>query len=119
MATTKKNDGFKLLAVLRSNFDSNKGRMAQVELHSYKGRKFKFVYENSNGTPCGFDHKHCILFFDEEGGTWNYIADKSEILTFANGECDCVNYFGREMAYKRYAAVFMDACKELVKVLYS
>lgn len=113
---TKEN--FKLIKVLAQETDTKKGVVKRIELHEYKSVKFKFTFENSNGTPCGWDYKHCIKVFCLSKGEWNNIADKDEILSFADGKIDCCNYYGNARTLEQGAVKFMEACKKYVKALY-
>ena len=111
-------EDFKLIKVLAQETDTEKGVVKRIELHEYKGVKFKFTFENSNGTPCGWDYKHCIKVFCLSKGEWNNIADKDEILSFADGKIDCCNYYGNARTLEQGAVKFMEACKKYVKALY-
>lgn len=110
---------FKLIKVLANETDTQKGVVKRIELHEYMGKKFKFTFENSNGTPCGFDYKHCIKVFSLGKDEWSNIADKNEILSFADGKIDCCNYYGNARTLEQGAVRFMEACKQYVKALYN
>lgn len=118
MATTGKND-FKKIKDLSNIVDPEHGKTRVVTLWEYKGKKFRFTFENSNGTPCGFDYKHCVDVFNVEEDTWKHIADKKDILAFAKREIDCVSYYGNAHLFAKSVQAFMDACLEYVKVLYN
>ena len=115
----KKTYKAELIKVLASDCDTNKCIVRLVQLWDFNGLKFRFRFENSNGTPCGFDYKHCIDFFNVNEGEWKHVADKSDILAFAKGvKIDCVNYYGNSRTLIQGAQYFMDACLEYIKALY-
>lgn len=109
---------FKLIKVLDQKTDTVNGIVRLVELHEYKGKVFKFRFENSNGRPCGFDYKHSASVFNQQQDEWKYLGDKNDILAFASREIDCVNYYGNGASLRRGAKAFMEACQEYVKILY-
>lgn len=99
--------------------DTKRGVIKLVELWDFNGKKFRFTFENSNGTPCGFDYKHCVDVFNIAEDSWKHVGDKNDILPFANGvEIDCVNYFGNGRQLIQGAHYFIQACLEYIKVLY-
>lgn len=115
----KKTYKAELVKILASECDTNKGIVRLVQLWDFNGRKFRFTFENSNGTPCGFDYKHCVDVFNVTEDAWKHIGDKRDILAFAKGvEIDCVNYYGNSRKLIQSAQYFMDACLEYVKALY-
>lgn len=89
-----------------------------IQLWEYKGRKFRFVFENSNGTPCGWDKKHCIMVFNLASDEWKGLADKTEILSLSPTPIDCCKYYGDQSQYMRGAERFMEACKKYIKLIY-
>ena len=114
-----KNNDFKLLKVLSDRLDGSRGVYELVELREYNGKKFKFIFTNSNGTPLGFDYKHCIDVFNVNNDSWQHLADKSDILAFSNHDIDCSSYYGSAEKLDLSRRYFMDACCEYLKVLYS
>lgn len=114
-----KKDGFKLIKVLAQETDTKKGVVKRIELHEFMGKKFKFTFENSNGTPCGWDYKHSIKVFNTDSDEWKNIADKSEILSYSKTHIDCANYFGNAYSLEQGAKKFMEACKLYVNDLYN
>lgn len=118
MATTKKND-FKKIKDLSNIVDPKNGKTRVVTLWEYKGRKFRFVFENTNGTPCGFDYKHCIDVFKINDDEWKHLADKKDILAFAKCEINCVEYYGSPYVLGKASRDFTEACIEYLKALYN
>lgn len=114
MATTKKND-FKKIKELANKHQRDCFKF--VTLWDYKGKKFRFTFENSNGTPCGFDYKHCIDVFTND--QWQHVADKNDIDAFVKGECNYADYYATIYEYGKWSRAFTDACIEYIKVLYS
>lgn len=107
-----------IIKILHNVADTNKGIIKLSKLVEYKGKKFLYMFENSNGTPCGFDYKHCIKVFNTESDEWKNLADKDLINPFADGVIDYVNYFGSSVRLSSGALLFMDACDRFVKMLY-
>lgn len=108
-----------LIKVLASVCDTNRGIVRLVQLWNFNGMKFRFTFENSNGTPCGFDYKHCVDVFNVDAGEWKHIGDKRDIMAFAKGvDIDCSSYYGNGRKIMQGAQYFMDACLEYVKALY-
>lgn len=118
MATTKKND-FKKIKDLSNIVDPKNGKTRVVSLWEYKGRKFRFTFENTNGTPCGFDYKHCIDVFNINDDEWKHLTDKKDILAFAKCEINCVEYYGNPYTLRKASSDFTDACIEYLKALYN
>ena len=115
MATSKKNDFKKIKDFANKQVDRSGYRF--VTLWDYNGKKFRITFENSNGTPCGFDYKHCVDVFVND--QWLHVADKNDILAFAKGECNCTDYLATVYQYGVWNRVFTEACIEYIKVLYS
>lgn len=109
---------FKLIKTLQEKQDTQKGVVALVELHEYKGKVFKFTFENSNGTPCGYDYKHSVSVFNQQQDEWKRLGDKDDIKAFATQPIDCVNYYGNGAQLMRGARAFMEACKGFVAAIY-
>lgn len=109
---------FKLIKTLQEVNDTYRGKVALVELHEYKGKVFKFRFENSNGDPCGFDYKHAASVFNKEQDEWKNLGDKSEINAFATQPIDYTDYYGNGAKIMRGAKAFMEACKGYVVALY-
>lgn len=118
MATTKKND-FKKIKDLSNIVDPEHGNTRVATLWEYKGKKFRFTFENSNGTPLGFDYKHCIDVFNVSEDTWKHLADKKDILAFAKCEIDCTAYYGNSYTMGKASRDFTEACIEYLKALYN
>ena len=116
MATTKKND-FKKIKELANKHQRDCFKF--VTLWDYKGKKFRFTFENSNGTPCGFDYKHCIDVFSTDNDEWKHLADKKDILAFAKCEINCVEYYGSPYVLGKASRDFTEACIEYLKALYN
>ena len=109
---------FKLIKVLDNRADTDKGVIRLVELHEYKGKVFKFTFENSNGTPLGYDYKHSVRVFNQDADEWKNLGDKQDIGAFATQHIDYANYFGNGTKLMQGARAFMEACKEYVKAIY-
>lgn len=127
MATKKNNNDVAVvtfLDILEHTINAEAGIYRHVTLWKYKGKKFKFIFENSNGTPLGFDDKHCILAFNTNEDTWKRVADKRDILGFSdNKDIDCENYYALSMYDTQIkmlssAKSFDEACVKYIKLLY-
>lgn len=123
MAT--KNNNFILLHVLEHTINAERGIYRHVTLWKYKDKKFKFIFENSNGTPLVFDDKHCILAFNTNEDTWKRVADKRDILCFSDNKnnIDCENYYAlnindTQIKMLSSAKSFDEACEKYIKLLY-
>ena len=77
--TTSKNT---LVKVLCDTCDTKNGIVKLVELHRVNGKMFKFIFENSNGTPLGFDYKHCAKVFNTDSDEWKNVGDKDGIRIY-------------------------------------
>lgn len=108
----------KLIKELARVADGRKGIFRLIQLWGYQDRKFRFIFENSNGTPCGFDYKHCIKVFNYSSDEWKSLADKDEIDGLVKSSLDYDTYYGNEASIIRDAENFMKACKEYIKLIY-
>jgi len=107
---------FKLIKTLKK--EQTRDSIILSQLFRYKNRVFKFYFDNSNGTPLGFDSKHCIKVFNIDTNEWKNIADDSDIDSFANKEIKYDWVYSENEHAMDWAIEFMEACKRYVEVLY-
>jgi len=55
--------------------DTNKGITKQTRTYNLNGEKFQIRYENSNGSPLGFNYKMCLSQYSKSEGRWNNLED--------------------------------------------
>jgi hypothetical protein len=52
-----------------------RGITKQTRTYNLNGDKFQIRYENSNGSPLGFNSKMCLTQYSKSEGRWNYLED--------------------------------------------
>lgn len=62
--------------IVISEFFWNDGQGKKIV--EISGKKFSIKYENTNGTPLGFNYKFSASIMKEDG-TWSYVAEKKDI----------------------------------------
>ena len=83
----------------------------------YAGRIFRIRFHNSNGTPCGYDNKHCASILDQNTGAWNNVIDKDYVIAVAgNGEINTADYYGRNR--QMWATNFVEAAQKAIEELF-
>ncbi len=55
--------------------DLNKGITKQTKTYSLNGEKFQIRFENSNGSPMGFNYKMCLSQYSKAEAKWNNLED--------------------------------------------
>jgi len=53
------------------------GVTKQTKTYKLGDEKFQIRYENSNGSPCGFNSKMCLRQYSKEKAQWNNLEDIS------------------------------------------
>lgn len=79
MTTTTKKPKLKLLDETSLIHDLKNGITKQTKTYQLGDQKFQIRYENSNGSPLGFNHKMCICQYSKSEAKWNYLEDISVI----------------------------------------
>ena len=55
--------------------DTNKGVTSLIKTYKFGEDKFQIRYENSNGSPLGFNSKMCLRQYSREKAQWNNLED--------------------------------------------
>ena len=55
--------------------DLRKGLTKQTKTYSLNGEKFQIRFENSNGSPMGFNYKMCLSQYSKAEAKWNNLED--------------------------------------------
>ena len=55
--------------------NSQGGLTRQTKTYSLNGEKFQIRFENSNGSPMGFNYKMCLRQYSKAEGKWNNLED--------------------------------------------
>ena len=55
--------------------DLHRGITKQTKTYSLNGEKFQIRFENSNGSPMGFNYKMCLAQYSKSDGKWNNLED--------------------------------------------
>jgi hypothetical protein len=55
--------------------DLHRGITKQTKTYSLNGEKFQIRFENSNGSPMGFNYKMCLAQYSKADGKWNNLED--------------------------------------------
>ena len=66
------------------------------------GTKYKIKYENSNGSPLGFNNKMSLSQFDPTSGKWNYLDD----ISILSMKLKIPNYYSAEDSLKHMKEFF-------------
>jgi len=83
--------------------DLNRGITKQTKTYSLNGERFQIRYENSNGTPMGFNYKMCLAQYSKAESKWNNLEDikvlgLGEITSYYSREClSHMNLFFKKM----------------------
>ena len=75
------------------------------------GKKFKVFYDNSNGSPLGFNYKFSASVM-EDSGKWSYVAEKEDI------GYTTVSYVSDESSRKADAENFCEAMITYLEKIY-
>lgn len=76
------------------------------------GKKFKIFYDNSNGSPLGFNYKFSASVM-EDSGKWAYVAEKKDI------GYKTVSYVSDHDERKADAIKFIDAMQKHLEKIYA
>ena len=57
--------------------NTKSGVFKQTKTYRLGDEKFQIRYENSNGSPLGFNTKKCLCQYSKNDGKWNYLEDIS------------------------------------------
>ena len=104
----------KLISKTKLVSDAKNGITRQDKYYEFNGRKFKIRYEESNGSPLGFNSKKCLLRYDEVAGKWNALED---IRTLDMKE-RCTNYFDMGSALREMKE-FFSKMERHIKTVYA
>lgn len=92
--------------------DLNKGITKQTKTYSLNGEKFQIRFENSNGSPMGFNYKMCLSQYSKAEAKWNNLED-IEVL----GMGPIPSYYSAES--NNYMKKFFKLMEERLVKIYS
>ena len=81
--------------------DTNQGVTSLTKTYQFGEDKFQIRYENSNGSPLGFNSKMCLRQYSREKAQWNNLEDirvlkmSEEIPSYYSRSCKnhCLEFF--------------------------
>ena len=81
--------------------DTNQGVTSLTKTYQFGEDKFQIRYENSNGSPLGFNSKMCLRQYSREKAQWNNLEDirvlkmSEEIPSYYSLYCKnhCLEFF--------------------------
>lgn len=85
-----------------------------TKIYTMGDDKFKIYYENSNGSPMGFNYKKCCAIWDPTNKKWNNLHDIKDI---PNIEHKSPNYYDVR-ATKLHADEFFIKMEQLIIEFY-
>ena len=92
--------------------DLNKGLTKQTKTYSLNGEKFQIRFENSNGSPMGFNYKMCLAQYSKADAKWNQLEDISVL-----GMGPIPSYYSVES--NNYMKTFFKKMEERIIKIYS
>lgn len=93
--------------------DLNRGVTKQTKTYSLNGERFQIRYENSNGSPLGFNYKMCLSQYSKSESKWNNLEDIKVL-----GELSQIpSYYSRE-CFSHMTLFFKRMEERLVKIYY-
>jgi hypothetical protein len=92
--------------------DLNKGITKQTKTYSLNGERFQIRYENSNGSPMGFNYKMCLAQYSKAESKWNNLEDIKVL-----GLGGIPSYYSRE-CLSHMNLFFKKMEERLVKIYY-
>lgn len=95
---------------LVNNMDS--GVTKQTKTYSLNGEKFQIRFENSNGSPIGFNYKMCLSQYSKTEAKWNNLEDIKVL-----GMGPIPSYYSRECL--AYMNLFFKKMEERLVKIYS
>lgn len=104
----------KLIKIDETEFISNSknGITKLIRYYELNGKKFRIQYENSNGSPLGFNSKKCLDQYSENDARWNHLEDIS-VLKMFNA---CPSYFDMGGSKQHCMEFFRKMEAHLVKI---
>src|SRR3990172_9388299 len=72
---TKIASKIKLVKINETEVVNTSGVTKQTKYYNMDGRKFAIAYENSNGSPMGFNSKMCLRQYDGVNAKWHNLED--------------------------------------------
>lgn len=84
MSTTTKKPKLVVLDESPLIINYNKGVTKQTKIYKLGDEKFRIRYENSNGTPLGFNNKMCLSQYSKTDAKWNHLEDIKVLSVFVN-----------------------------------
>ena len=65
----------KLILLDETELVNGSSSISQRKTYQLGTEKFQIRYENSNGSPCGFNSKMCLSQYSKEKGQWSNLED--------------------------------------------
>ena len=112
----KKQHTMKALEILDETLfihDTNKGVTKQTKTYRLENEKFQISYENSNGSPMGFNSKMCLRQYSKEKATWNTLED----ISVLNMSIRIPSYYSSDS--KKHCTEFFQKMEERLVKIYS
>ena len=88
--------------------DSRNGVTRLVRYYNLNGHTFKIFYENSNGSPMGFNSKKSLSQYAKNDAKWNYLEDIKSVkmpnptpsyFAMEDSKKHCFDFFDRMEAH--------------------
>lgn len=111
--TTKK------LVLIRDVFNMLREGGKRETYYRFGNRIFRVVYENSNGTPCGYDYKHCVDVYNVTSDEWHHVISRDYIQNIVTKPMDFCNYFCKEPMFKMWSDNFITGAKIAITELFN
>lgn len=90
------------------------GVTKKVQIYRLKNsEKFRITYENSNGSPLGFNSKMCISQYSAKDARWNYLED----ISILKMSISIPNYYSSDSI--NHMNEFFERMEERMVIIYS
>lgn len=109
----------KKLVLIRDVFNMLREGGKRETYYRFGDKVFRVVYENSNGTPCGYDYKHCVDVFNATSDEWHHVINRDYIQNIVTKPMDFSNYFCKEPAFKMWSDNFIAGAKIAIAELFN
>jgi len=93
--------------------DTSKGVTKQTKTYRLENEKFQIHYENSNGSPMGFNSKMSLRQYSKEKATWNTLED----ISVLNMSSRIPSYYSSDA--KKHCIEFFQKMEERLVKIYS
>jgi hypothetical protein len=93
--------------------DTSKGVTKQTKTYFLNGEKFQIRFENSNGSPMGFNYKMCLAQYSKADAKWNNLED----IKVLNMSSRIPSYYSSDA--KKHCIEFFQKMEERLVKIYS